>query len=270
MYIRDLLMSLRRRWYLALVAVIIAALGSYTAAFVVVPPDYEQQGSVVLIPPKDTADPQGNRFLNLGSLGLAMGVVIRALNSDKAHAAVALTEPNGDFTATYDYATSAPIIIVSAEGHDPAVASRTVNAVLTQVPVILDGLQEDLGIKAGSRIVSVELTRDVRAKRVYKTQLRAAVAVGLGIAGVLFLGIAVLDGYLVRRRSLRDAAAKEEAEEEAGAADEATGGVVAGELLDSEPELEPADDEDRRPVRLVGETDAEGKLRRSSRARPSA
>ncbi len=62
MYLRELLLMFRRRWYLVAVALVFSAVGS-AAAFSAVPPDYEQQGSVVLIPPKSPTDPEANRFL---------------------------------------------------------------------------------------------------------------------------------------------------------------------------------------------------------------
>ncbi len=62
--------------------------------------------------------------MSLSSLGQAMGVVIRALGSDETHAVVRETESNGDFSVAYDYATSAPIIVITAQGHDPAATSR--------------------------------------------------------------------------------------------------------------------------------------------------
>ena len=100
-----------------------------------------------------------------------MGVVIRALSSDETHADVRETESNGDFSVAYDFGTSAPIIVITAQGHNPGATSRILGATLDQVPITLNQLQKDLGISGDSRIVSLDLTREESPTRVYRTGL---------------------------------------------------------------------------------------------------
>jgi len=214
-YTRELLLSLRRRWYLLLVAVLLTA-GACLGVSHVVAPTYEAKASLVLIPPRDTQFPDTNRYLMLNSLGQATGVVIRALNGDTTHQAVVDGTLDGDFGVTPDYTTNAPILVITATSAESKVAQEVLQRVEAQVPQILSRLQSSVDIANGAQITTVPVTTATQPTKVVKKQLRAVAASGLALAAILTLLIGAIDGYLVRRAS---GAAEEDDDETASVND---------------------------------------------------
>jgi len=202
MYMRDLGVSIRRRWYLALGGLAVTA-GLCALAATVVPPTYEAQASVVLLPPTGTVGQGGNPYLQLQGLSQAVDVLTRAMTAQTTIDAVAQAAPTGKFDVTPDWATSGPILIVHATAPTPDAALATMEAALQQVPNNLRRLQTALNISTPSQITSLTLTQNREATAVQKDRVRALVAAaGLGLVGSGFV-ISLLDGLLLRRSTQR-------------------------------------------------------------------
>lgn len=203
MYMRELLVSFVRRWYLV-VAALILTLGACVGMSKLVAADYESKASLVLLPPKNSEYPDANRFLTLSQLGEATGVVIRGLNGDDTHRAVAPHLGDGaTYTVEPDYTTNAPILVITVSSPTADGATSLLTAVEAEVPSILNRLQDDVSIAQSARITSVPLTSPEEPTVNSKKQLRAVVATGVGLAALLAMLIGATDGYLIRRRSLR-------------------------------------------------------------------
>lgn len=212
MYLRDLAASLLRRWYLVAVAALLVA-GAGWGALTKVSPTYEMSASVVLVPPKSTEDPSANRFLALSGLNQAVSVVIRSLNSDQTNAKVDKIEPHGEYEATPDFTTSAPIVVLTADSDSPVTTRRLLDAVRGQVSTNLAALQEALNIKPGSQITPIEVSHDDKATTLQKKRIRLVAALTVLLSLMCAGGIGAVDGILMRRRI--DAERKERASKKA-------------------------------------------------------
>lgn len=203
MYLRDLAQSLLRRWILVLLALMLTGGVCFLAAQAV-GPTYRSEASIVLLPPKSVTEPTANRFLELGSLTPAVDVLTRALNADATRAQVRRTADKGKYLATVDDATSAPVVVVSAEAPSAGQAEALVDAVLTQAPATLSALQSSLSIARGAEITSIPLPRD-EPQASQKSRVRAVAALGIVcLAGNAVL-IGALDGILLVRASRKEA-----------------------------------------------------------------
>ncbi len=217
MYLADILAGLGRRWW-AVVLGVLATAGLAVAAFVLVPTSYTAQASMLLLPPGDTPDGATNPFLDLGGLQPASDVLARALSDGTVHDTIA--PPNGPatFTVDRDTTSSGPLVLIQVKDSTPTAAMQILDAVVTQTPKTLDALQNDLSVKAQSRIQIVEVVRSDVPNADSKSQLRAIlVAVAGGLAATLF-GTKLLDSFLLRRsaaRQQRDGAPSKPQEEDA-------------------------------------------------------
>ncbi|GAA1969447.1 hypothetical protein GCM10009798_32540 [Nocardioides panacihumi] len=207
MYVRDLLMSLIRRWYLVVVALLLIAGASVGVAHLVTP-TYEAKASLVLIPPRDTQFPSTNRYLMLGNVGQASSVVIRALNGDETHQIIGQGLTGVDYSAAPDYTTNAPLVVLTATAKSPAAAQELLERIVTQVPAILTRLQASVGIEKSAQITAVAVTTSQKPVKVVKKQVRAVGACAAVLAAMLLMLIGGLDGFLQRRAS--SAAAEED------------------------------------------------------------
>src|SRR5664279_1406269 len=114
MYLRELATTLRRRWYLTIVGLMAtAALCAVTLSLY--PATYQAEANIVLLPPTTTVEKGGNPYLQLGDLSQAVGVVIRALNSQSAVEQTAAAAPTGTYEVAPDYTTSGPIFVITAQ-----------------------------------------------------------------------------------------------------------------------------------------------------------
>ena len=202
MYVRDLADSLLRRWMLVVVAVLMTA-GACFLASQAVGPTYRAEASIVLVPPKSVTEPTANRFLELGSLTPAVDVLTRALNADATRDVVHEAAPEGTYEATVDDATSAPVLVVTAEAPSAAQAEALAEAVLTQAPASLSALQSRLSIARGAEITSIPLPGD-EPQVSQKSRIRVVAALGiLCLAGSAMM-IGALDGLLLVRAARKE------------------------------------------------------------------
>ena len=208
MYLRDVLMSCLRRWPLLLVF-LLASGGLWYFAFTQIPPSYEAKASVVLVPPVNTELPNQNRYLGLGGLKQSADVLTRSMSSEEIAKEIKKEAPGGTYTIEPDFATSAPILVVTTKSRYPDAADRVLESVLLRIPDNLRALQEAVDIKPANQITEILVAHTDKPDVVQKTRIRI-----LGLLGVVLLvgsGLTVgaIDGLLIRRRTSRAAKRRE-------------------------------------------------------------
>lgn len=232
MYVRDLAVSMLRRWYLLVIAIAITT-GACLYASKSIPPTYQTEASVVLIPPASEEYPNANRFLDLSTLAQAVDVLSRALNADATHELVHQTAPAGTFEVVEDGATSAPVLIITVQAPSAVEADDLVDAVLQQVPASLYTLQSALSIPQGAEITSMPLARDSQPTLSQKSRLRAIAAITILCMGASTLAIGALDGLLLARAGRRELKSRP-ANVPSGTGPDVDDGELARGWLDSE------------------------------------
>lgn len=202
MYVRDMMRSLLRRWYLVAMALVLSAGAAYGLAQAV-RPTYKASASVVLVPPETTLGDTGNPYLFLGGLDQTVDVLARSMNSGATRNDIKREVPDGDFAATADFTTSAPIIVAEAEDTSAAGADRLLDVVLARVSDNLAALQADLSVQSKAQISDQVVSRSAKPEVMQKARYRQVVMGALGVLLVLLLPVAVVDSLLQRRRIRR-------------------------------------------------------------------
>ncbi len=210
MYLRDVLHSCLRRWYLLLAALVLTAGGGYLTVGAV-SPEYQASASVVLLPPDAVIAVGDNPYLYLGGLDQALGVLQVKMNSPEI--AKPIEAPyvagNGTFAVAKDVTTTGPIMRVTATGDDTKTVLQLLNVVIQSLPPNLLALQQELGVSKSSRITTMVLATDHEAEISHKRQLRALIVVcGGGVVGSVLL-VGWLDRLILARweRRVREFAA---------------------------------------------------------------
>jgi hypothetical protein len=202
MYLRDLGASLLRRWYLVILGLILTV-GACFATVKLVPPTYEAQATVLLLPPTKTVGEGGNPYLFLGALNQALDILVRTVNTDSARAPLEEQFPDVSFAAERDGTTSAPIMVIKSVGDTPNETVLALSVLLDSVPPKLAALQDPLAVPVDSRISSTNLAADDSATKDTKSQTRALVAMGAVCLTLTILLTGLLDRALASRRLRR-------------------------------------------------------------------
>lgn len=204
MYVRDLLLSLLRRWYIIVAGLLVTA-ALCGVAFIKIPLTYEATGSVLLLPPKSSVGSRGNPYLYLGGLAQAVEVLSARLNASTIRKPIEESHPDTTFDVGQDQTSTGPLLSVSVSSNSEAETLAVVKAVMAEVPRALTGMQDDLQIPEGSRIGSLILTDPTEATELSKTRSRGVIALaGVGVAGTVLLA-GLLDGLLMARTRRRQA-----------------------------------------------------------------
>lgn len=198
----EIFAQLRRRWWLVLVGVLMTGALAYGATLAVAV-TYTAQSSIVLIPPRTTADTEVNPFLAIGGLNPAADVLVRALNAGTFHDTHAPEGGPAQFTVSRDANSSGPLLVVDVTDATPEGAMALLDTVVKQAPQTLAQLQADIGVQDSAAIHITEVARVARATPDRRSQSRALV-VAL-VAGLAFtvVGVRVIDALLVRRAARR-------------------------------------------------------------------
>ena len=207
-YLRDVWLALRRRWYVGVVAAVFVVLGGVGAGLLV-GPTYVATAEVVLVPPRSVEDPSANRFLGLGDMDGSVDVLARSMFSVATASDLRAAAPEATYEVTGDPTTSAPIVVVSAASSNSAAAKAMMLAALRRLPMNLRALQAEIGIKKSQRITIRVVTQDPQPVASQKTRVRVVAAL---TAALLFLSavvVAAVDGMLLRRVAQREAAGSE-------------------------------------------------------------
>ncbi|WP_066299099.1 hypothetical protein [Arthrobacter luteolus] len=194
-----------RRWYLILVGVLLTGV-LCAAAILLVPPSYDSQGSMVLMPPAAAVGEAGNPYLQLGGMSEAMDVLVRQSSATEIREQILESYPSGTYVVEPDRTTSGSIIVVHATAETPEESLGLLDDAMATVPDTLARMQDELGVISGQRIDIMPVVVDTEAKFNFKQTVQVVAMAGLaGLAGTLML-TALLDGLLTGRR-LRKAAA---------------------------------------------------------------
>lgn len=247
MFVRDLIMSCLRRWYLLLIGLILTVVAVF-AVFDTVAPTYEAKASMVLVPPQVAVTKGDNPFLYLGGLDQALGVLQVKVTAPEIAGPLVERFEGSEVAVTQDDATSGPILVVSVTGPDQTATMGLLREMQKTVPKTLTDLQDQLKVPDSSVITTLTLSTDEKPTVVRKKQIQLTAVVGaLGVGGtVLLTGLA--DGLLIRRRERRrKGPASTAVPKEYPASDECSSDVAAGKAerprraLKNAPEVVPSD-----------------------------
>ncbi len=174
--------------------------GLVLLALQLVPPSWQSNASIVLLPPKSTVGRGGNPYLQLGGLAPTMDLLRVALTDQQMAEQLKSVSQTAEFTVKADTSSSGPVLLISATDHTGASAIAVRDALLKQAPLKLESLQDSVDIPRAARISSMLLSQDVEPQVVGKNQIRAVVvAAGLGLVGTVLL-VGLVDGTLGTRR----------------------------------------------------------------------
>ena len=198
--------TLLRRWYLTL-AVLALTIGA--TAYVVgrVGPTYEAEGSALVFPPVSSTQSEGTRktignpYLELAGVGQARDVIIRTMKSRTVQSSWGAAFPGMSYEAIPDFTNSAPIILFTVEGDTADGATAGLDDLMARIPLILDELQDGLGLPPDAYVTARKLTQDARPAMVRKTQIRAGLLTAAVAGGLGLLLLALVDSLARRARS---------------------------------------------------------------------
>lgn len=198
MYLRDVWGVCVRRWYLGIAALVLTVAGCVGLA-ALVPPSYNVQAYVVLVPPPSTLDPSANRLLGLGGLDGSVAILERSMRSDETSKELERTGGDATYEVAEDFTTSAPILLVTSTATTKAASSRMLDAVLERLPIRLRNLQVDVDIRPANQITLSVVSQDLEPKANQKSRIRAVAGGAAVMLTALTLLIAMVDGLLLRR-----------------------------------------------------------------------
>jgi hypothetical protein len=204
MELSEFVGAILRRWYIALLGLMLTG-GLAYGAMAVAPPNYHGRGLVVLLPSQAAVGPGGNPFLALDGLDLPARVVVAYFASSSTQADIAKAAPGADVTVAMEESTRGPVIAIDATAPTPAQVLGALKFVAGAIPTALSHLQDEVAAPKSSQIRSEPLTMDKRPTQVHKATIRLVIlAVGLGLAATGFLTFSI-DGLVRRRAALRSA-----------------------------------------------------------------
>ena len=187
MFLRDLVKSILRRWYVVVLGIaltVFLGLQAYQSA----PVTYQAEASLVLIPPPDSVTIGDNPFLYLGGLDQALGVLTVKLNSSEAQTVILAGSQDNSYTVAKDSDTTGPIMRIDASSSSAQGALKTLGAVVDETPKFLDVLQNDLKVPKQSKLATLVLSVDKIPVENDKAKIRSLlVMVAAGGAGTLLL-----------------------------------------------------------------------------------
>ncbi len=187
-----------RRWYLVLAGILFTAVLCWGASQVV-PPSYDAQGSMVLMPPPATVGDEGNPYLQLGGMSEALDVLVRQANAPAVRDRVLEAYPSATYTIEPDRSTSGSIVVVQATAETEAESLTVLGQAMETLPAVLTRMQDELAVIPVQRIDIMPVVVDAEATRNSKQTLQMlAVTVVVGLSGTLMF-TALADGLLLSR-----------------------------------------------------------------------
>lgn len=202
MYLRDLLLGLRRRWYVVLIGLLVTA-GLAVGVSTVVTAQYTTTTSLLLLPPKAGLGTNGNPYLSLGGLGQALEVLSTRVNASDDNQALLKRHPEATVSVGADTTSTGPIVLVSATAPSAAEATQLRDQVTQEIPSVLQEMQTSLDVRGNSQITLTTLASDQQPEKSLKNLIRAVIVVLALGATLTFLATGYLDSVLVRRRNRR-------------------------------------------------------------------
>lgn len=195
----EILGALRRRWYVALVGVLLTAVLGVGAA-ALAPPVYTSRGLVMLFPSDTAVGANGNPFLEMSGLELPAQVLVSYYSSDPEQKRIMSVAPDAEVTVSMEDSTRGPVVAIDVTARSARSAISTLNYVAGSIPGTLDELQSEVGAKKKVRLQARPLTLDHEATADDSRSMRmtiVAAVVGLGASAAAACAI---DGIALRRR----------------------------------------------------------------------
>jgi hypothetical protein len=194
----DALNVLRRRWKLAVPALLLVV-GVAFAAFLTAPPSYMSRSDVLFLPSTESPDSTTpvNPYMGLGAtLGSTADVITRVVTDPRIVRQIAASGGTAAYQVVPDQTTSAPVLIVTSRARSAQVTARTTNMVVAQMKQTLQQQQQAAGAPRGTWVSANVLVAE-GTQRLWKGQVRAGIA---AFAGCTLLFLALLFGLEARRR----------------------------------------------------------------------
>lgn len=196
MKLADVVTAFRRRWYIVLAAILVAAGASYYL-WTNIPPEYERTGTQLLLPGLATIPEDANPYLYVGGLFQVTDVLVRAVGAEDIEDA-AQDFPGTNVAVTRDQAAGAVVIVTVTASSDVA-AEAVLDDMLVVTERTLEKLQDEQNIPPAERVSLTPLTKSLESEVIQKTRLVTTAIVG-GVLLVAGLAIAVLVDNLLRSR----------------------------------------------------------------------
>ena len=201
MTLSSVVLLLLRRWYLALLGLLLTvALGVGAAS--VVKPEYDAAASILLLPSTKIG---GNPYTNLAGVPGVPAVLSRVLH-DSAYVDKYKKAGIRNYEVTPDDSAGGPAVLVIGKGSTEEKAIFAMKTVMADVAPALRELQVDAGVSRPNLITSRLIYVETEATKVGKKQTRAVIAaVGAGLVLTLFI-VGAVDALIRRRAARRDTA----------------------------------------------------------------
>lgn len=199
MFLRDLLMSCLRRWYFLVVGLILTMAGTYVV-YTSIPPTYEANASMVLIPPKIAVTVGDNPYLYLGGLDQALGVLQVKMTSPEIQEGLTDRFQEAEIQVAKDATTSGPIIAIKVGALTEQDTMALLDSVVALVPQTLASLQQEQKVPKISTISSMVLSQDIEPSAIDKRQIQMTAVVLVAGASASLLLTGLLDRALSGRK----------------------------------------------------------------------
>jgi hypothetical protein len=203
MWLRDMVFSLWRLWYVVLAGLMATAFVCYFLNQSV-PASYKAQGSIVMMPPSSTVGPDGNPFLFLGGMSQALDILAAKISAEEIAKPIVDPFPGTAYVAEPDRSTSGSVLLISVTSGNPSDVMDVLNSSVAAVPVVLKKMQDAQNIPEESRLGLMTLVVDKEPQEETKTRTASVLgAGGLGAAlTVLLTGF--IDGRILAHRQRRE------------------------------------------------------------------
>lgn len=202
MVLSDVLGPIRRRWYILLVGLILAATAGWATALAA-PAQYTARGLVILLPSSVATGPNGNPLLNLGGLDLPTRVLIAYYASEPVKDDLQRRAPKADVVVSVEESTRGPIIAVDVKDSTPDGALNVLSYVVDSIPETLARIQAEVGTSKSAAVRSMPLVLDTVAEPDRSVTIRLVVAATVAMLALTFFALFFVDGILVGRTAAK-------------------------------------------------------------------
>lgn len=198
----DILSALRRRWYLVVPGLVLAAAATF-GAWTLAGDDYQRTATQVLLPGASSVPEDGNPYLYIGGLGQAADIVVRALSSPNVLDPVVRAHPGTDVTVERDPSTSGPVFVITVLAPTDRDAEAAVDSLVATTATVLDELQDEQDISARDRITVMPIFVDDESVVDRKNRLMITAFVAAGSVVIVLALSALADGIVLSRARRR-------------------------------------------------------------------
>jgi capsular polysaccharide biosynthesis protein len=206
MDLMESLRTLRRRWILTSVLLLLTLAGT-AAAVVMLPWTYQSQAMTVLLASRSASKMSGgNPYLAFDqSLTYTADLIRREVMDPRTALALAARGYTGNYLVTAATDTSGPVLLVTVTGSNKYTVENTLHGVTDELNTKLLALQAGSGVTPYNRITSLVVSMSPKATVSMSKKARPLVVV-LALGMVLTFSIPqAVDARAARRRLRREA-----------------------------------------------------------------